>query len=316
MSERIKVYITRRLPAIAGEMLSRHFIVEGSDNNKPLESSILRDVVADHDAVLSTVTEIFDREILDVRGRLSVISNYAVGLDNIDVQYAQSKNITVYNTPDVVTESTADHTLALLLALIRIIAPARDFVRADKWRAWDPELFLGEELCSKTLGIIGFGKIGKAVAKRAAGFGLRIIYYDHSPQDFADRIDCRQVELDELLRLSDYISIHLPLTEETVNFIDASMIDRMERKPVLLNMARGGIVETDALLEALNSGKIRGAGLDVTAPEPLSGTHPLCQFDNCLIVPHIGTATVECRRNMAALAAQNIIDHFSKQEYK
>ena len=308
-----KVFITRRLPFIAQEILQKKFKVSCSDINEPCPIDKLEDIVTDYDAVLTTISEKFDKNILKQKKNLKVISNYAIGLDNIDVKYAQSVGITVYNTPDVVTNSTADLTFAILLSLIRKISFAHNFVKKDKWKAWDPELFLGEELNGKMFGILGFGNIGQAVARRALSFGLNIIFYDILKKDVnsLDNQVVKSVGLNELIETSDYLSIHLPLTDETTGLINKNIINKMQKKPIILNMARGDIVITEDLLEALKSGKIRGAGLDVTSPEPLSGNHPLCYLDNCIIVPHIGTATKECRINMARLAAQNIINHFS-----
>ena len=308
-----KVFITRRLPSLAKEILQEKFDVYGSDKNEPYPRDRLRNIVIDYDAVLATVSEKFDKSILKQKKRLKVISNYAVGLDNIDVKYAQSVGITVYNTPDVITNSTADLTFSILLSLIRKISLAKDFIKQDKWKAWDPELFLGEELFGKVFGILGFGKIGQSVARRAVGFGLDIIYYNIGKKKVDSFLSeyVKPVNMNELIQKSDYISIHLPLTDETKGFINKGLIDKMQKKPIVLNIARGNIVNTDDLIAALKSGKIRGAGLDVTSPEPLSGDHPLCHLDNCIVVPHIGTATYECRNNMAQLAAQNIINHFS-----
>ena len=308
-----KVFITRRLPSLAKEILQEKFDVHSSDKNEPYPRNRLRNIVTDYDAVLATVSEKFDKSILKQKKRLKVISNYAVGLDNIDVKYAQSVGITVYNTPDVVTNSTADLTFSILLSLIRKISLAQDFIKQDKWKAWDPELFLGEELFGKVLGILGFGNVGQSVGRRAVGFGLDIIYYNIRKKKVDSFLSeyVKPVNMNELIQKSDYISIHLPLTDETKGFINKGLIDKMQKKPIVLNIARGDIVNTDDLVAALKSGKIRGAGLDVTSPEPLSGDHPLCHLNNCIIVPHIGTATQECRNNMAQLAAQNIINHFS-----
>ena len=306
-----KVFITRRLPSVAKEILQEKFEVYCSDKNEPFPSDKLPDIVADYDAILATVSEKFDKSILKQKRRLKVISNYAVGLDNIDVKYAQSIGIAVYNTPDVVTNSTADLTFAIFLSLIRKISFASDFVKNDKWKAWNPELFLGEELYGKVFGILGFGKIGQEVARRAVGFGLDIIYYDTVEKKLDSFLSpyVKSVNFSKLLETSDYLSIHLPLTDETKGILNKSSIKIMKKKPVVLNMARGDIIVTDDLVEALKSGKIRGVGLDVTSPEPLPGNTPLCHLDNCIVVPHIGTATQECRINMASLAAQNIINH-------
>jgi len=310
----IKVFITRRLPSIAKEILNEKFEVHESNKNDPYPRDKLPEIVAIYDAVLSTVSERFNKEILGQKGKLKVISNYAVGLDNIDVSYAQSIGITVYNTPDIVTNSTADFTFAILLSLIRKISSAVVFVKQGKWKAWDPELFLGEELFDKVFGIMGFGKIGQAVARRAIAFGLNVIYYDIlTKQVDPSIVSCvKSADLNNLLKMSDFISIHIPLTEENRGLINNDLINKMEKKPIILNMSRGDIAVTDDLVDALKEGKIRGAGLDVTSPEPLPGNHPLCHFDNCIVMPHIGTATHECRINMAKNAAQNIINHFSK----
>ena len=306
------VFITRRLPYIAKDILLDKFEVSERSENSPCPNDRIIEIVKNYDAVLSTVSEKFDKTILSKRDKLKVISNYAVGLDNIDLKYAKSIGIAVYNTPDVVTNSTADLTFSILLSLIRRISPAQSFIKKNKWKSWDPELFLGEELSGKVFGILGFGKIGQAVAGRAIGFGLNIIYYDIEEKNVESILDkhAKPVRLDDILEKSDYISIHLPLTNETEHLINRSTFDKMKKKPIILNMARGNIIKTVGLVEALKSGKIRGAGLDVTSPEPLPGNHPLCRLDNCIVVPHIGTATQECRYSMARLAAQNIIKHF------
>jgi len=306
------VFLTRRLPSVAKEILLEKFEVHESNINEPYLSEKLPEIVADYDAILSTVSEKFDKNILKQKKRLKVISNYAVGLDNIDVKYARSVGISVYNTPDVVTNSTADLTFSILLSLIRKISLAQNYIKQDRWKGWDPELFLGEELSRKVFGVLGFGKIGQAVACRAVGFGLDIVYYDIIEKEIDSFLSpyVKPVNFSELLETSDYLSIHLPLTDEVKGIINKSSINKMKKKPVVLNIARGDIIITDDLVEALKSGKIRGAGLDVTSPEPLPGNHALCHFNNCIVVPHIGTATKECRYSMARLAAQNIIKHF------
>jgi glyoxylate reductase len=302
------------LPSVAQEILQDKFDVHYSSKNEPFPSEALSEIVSDFDAVLCTVSEKFDKNILNKASRLKVISNYATGLDNIDSAYAQSIGISVYHTPDAVTNSTADLTLSILLSLTRKISSAQKFIKNNNWKAWDPEIFLGEELYGKVFGIIGFGKIGQAVAQRAAGFGMKIIYYNRSFKDASNLLPCqsfiKQCDLDEVLENSDYLSIHLPLNDETNGFINKDLINKMKKKPIILNMARGGILNTKDLIEALELKKIRGAGLDVISSEPISGSHPLCHFKNCIIVPHIGTATIECRNEMARIAAKNIYDHY------
>ncbi len=305
----IKLFITRRLPSIAKDMLSRHFEVHQNDKNEPFPADKLNKLVSEYDGILSTVSEKFTKDVLKNKNKLKVISNYAVGLNNIDVEFAKSIGVSVYNTPDVVTNSTADMTFALLLSLIRKIQDAHEFVKQNKWKSWDPELFLGEELNGKTIGIIGFGRIGKAVAKRAVGFGLNVVFYNSSIVN--DTIPgAIQTSLDELLTNSDYISIHVTLNKETKNMVNLNLISKMIKKPILLNLARGEIVNTEDLAYALKNNLLRGAALDVTHPEPISHDHDLLKIKNCIITPHIGTATKECRENMAKLAAENLLKHF------
>ncbi len=305
------VFITRRLPRLAEDLLAKRFKVVANRKNQPITRRQLSQAIVKYDAILSTVSDQFDADLLAQKKKLQVISNYAAGLDNIDLQSARKNKVAVYNAPGVVTESTADLTFALLLSLVRQVGEARQFVRQNKWRGWNPEMFLGEELSGKTFGIIGLGKIGQAVARRAAGFGLRVIYCrrprSKSPQVV---IDAHLVTLATLFKESDYISLHLPLNQSTRHLINRQAIKQMKKRPIIINLARGAVIETAALLTALRSGQLRGACLDVTAPEPLAKSHPLFKLENCLIVPHIGTATLEGRQAMAKLAAENIINHF------
>jgi len=299
-----KALITRKIPSIAKEVLSKKFIVEEWEQNCPIPKDKLIEAAQEYEAFLTMLSDPVDKEILENATQLKIISNYAIGLDNIDVSYAKSKGITVYNLLDIVTESTADLTFAILLSLIRRVPEAWQFVKEDKWKAYDPNLFFGESLHQKIFGIIGYGRISKAVAQRAKGFGMKVQFYHYKDLDVKE-----QVSLDELYETSDYISLHIPLKEETHHFIDAIAMQKMKKHPVLINMARGAVVDTDALVKALEKGWIRGAALDVTDPEPFPGNHPLCSFENCLIVPHIGSATLECRTLMAKQAAENILSH-------
>lgn len=310
----IRVFITRKLPEIARRTLGNGFVIDGNSENSALPAAELARAVREYDAILSMANDTLDRSAIGEPGPLKVISNYASGLDNIDLAHARAVGITVYNTPDVVTESTADHTFALLLSLIRSIGPAHRFVVENRWSSWDPYLFVGEELFGKTLGIVGFGRIGQAVARRAVGFGVEILYANpsHKPIEGRLRDQVARVSLAELLSRSDYISLHVPLNPGTKGLIDRHSFARMTRAPVLVNTARGGVVDTDDLVEALRSGTIRGAALDVCDPEPIPVDHPLLGFDNCLLTPHIGTATEAARSKMAELAARNIVTHFAR----
>lgn len=304
-----RIYITRQLMPIAKELLSRHFSVDENPQDEPLSRDELKRIVKEYDGILSTIPDRLDRDILG-DANLRVISNCAAGLDNVDLVAAKEKNITVFNVPDATTESTADLTFAILLSLIRRVVEAKAYVREGRWRGWEPALLLGEELSGKNFGVIGYGKIGKAVANRALGFGLKVLVYTRSPITDS-RV--RQVGLDELYTESDYISIHAPLTPQTLGMIDKKALQKMKRHPILINMARGSMIKTDDLVEALMQGAIRGAALDVTDPEPIAGSHPLCHLENCLVLPHIGSATVECRTNMSRIAAENLIGYFRDQ---
>lgn len=297
---------------IARELLSAHFEVEENPLDQPLSRDELKKVVQHFDGILSTIPDRLDREILEQATRLKVISNCAAGLDNVDTAVAKGRKIAVFNVPDATTQSTADMTFAILLSLIRRVGEAESYVKRGLWKGWEPELFLGEELFGKYFGIIGFGKIGKAVAQRALGFGLKVLVVARKKLDITDpRIE--QVSLDELYQKSHFLSLHVPLTSETKSMINKTAFQKMEQKPVVINMSRGAVICTDDLVEALKIGAVRGAALDVTDPEPILPSHPLCHLKNCLIVPHIGSATVECRTLLARKAAENLIRFFHDQ---
>lgn len=306
----IKVFITRKLPGFPSQYFGPEFEVRENLENSVLPHESLFEVVSDYDAVLSTVADVFDSEMLNSAKKLKVISSYATGVDNIDLAVASEKGISVCNTPDIVTDSTADHTLAILLGMVRKIANADNFVRSGKWKIWDPWLFNGEELRGKILGIVGFGKIGSAVALRAMGFGMKICYFDTVEIITSQKKYHRCNDIYELLQTSDIISFHIPLNSHTKGMVNKLMFDQMKKNPLVINTSRGGIIGTNDLAEALKTGKIKGAALDVTDPEPLPSDHALFQFDNLLVTPHIGTATIECRAAMAKNAAINIIKHF------
>ena len=305
-----KVFITRRIPKIAISMLRERYSVTEIDKNEPYPYSLLKQVVEDYDGILCTISEKLNASILSHCKRLKVISNYAVGLDNIDIEYARDVGIEVCNTPDAVTNSTADLTIGLLLALIRRIPEAKEFVQLNRWTKWDPYLLLGEELANKKLGILGFGRCGQAVARRAIGFGLNVKFFDRTKQKVKSEelAGVNYEEFESILSTSDYLSVHLPLTEATRSLIDMRAFKLMQKKPILINMARGDIIDNDSMLIALENQLIRGAVLDVVAKEPIAGSHPLCKYQNVLVVPHIGTATVESREQMAIASAQNIIN--------
>lgn len=307
-----KILITRKIDLSAVTILNEKFDVDYIALNEPLSYNFLLDNIYKYDGVLSTITEKFDEGIMEAsKKKLKIISNMAVGTDNIDLKAADKYGIKVFNTPDVVTDSTADFTIALGLSFLRQIIDANLFIKENKWKKWDPDIFNGRSLRDLSWGIIGFGRVGKAVAERLKGFGIKIFYYDITEVNDSFNYDfVEYLEFDKLLKLSDVISIHTPLNENTKNLINYPAFQKMSKKPLLINMARGAIINSFDLVNALQEGLISGAALDVFDPEPISSDHPILKFKNVLITPHIGTATIECRRDMAIMAAKNIIKFF------
>jgi len=259
------------------------------------------------DGLLCLLTDRIDAEVMDTAGPgLKVISNHAVGFDNIDVAAATERGIPVGNTPGILTDATADMAFALMMAAGRRVVEAEKFLRAGKWKTWGPSMLLGADFAGATLGIIGFGRIGQAVAKRATGFDMRVLYYDPnaSPSNPSTAVS---IDLDTLLRESDFISVHVPLTSETRQMVDADFLAKLKPNAVLVNTSRGGVLDQAALYETLKERRIFAAALDVTDPEPLPMDSPLLELDNCIIVPHIASASVQSRDMMAFLSAKNLI---------
>lgn len=270
---------------------------------------VFADAVATADGAITFLTDVIDGAVLDRAPGLRVISQVAVGVDNIDLGGCTLRGIPVGHTPDVLTETTADTAWALLGAAVRRIGEGIDHVRRGEWGPWRPDVLLGGDLHGTTLGIIGLGRIGIAIARRAAGFGMRVVYtaQRRKPHTEAEmRISYRTLE--DLLEESDHVIIAAPLTEETRHLIDAHALGRMKPTATLVNIARGPIVDTEALVVALREGTIRGAALDVTDPEPLPADHPLVRMPNCLVIPHLGSASHRTRRAMAELAMANLAD--------
>jgi glyoxylate reductase len=292
-----KVFVTRRLPFEALDRLRAAHDVDEWPGDMPPSGDEMRAGVAAAEGLLSLVTDRVDAAVLDAAPRLRAIANMAVGTDNIDLEAAAARGIPVGNTPDVLTDATADLAFALLLALARKIVPGAAKVRAGEWRTWEPAGDLGADLAGATLGVIGWGRIGQAVARRAEGFGMEIIHSSRSSG----------LPLADLLARADFVSVHTPLTPETRHLIAAGALARMKPTALLINTARGGVVDQDALRDALHAGGIAGAALDVTDPEPLPADHPLLDAPNLLVVPHVGSATVRTRAKMAAMAVENLL---------
>lgn len=278
----------------------------------PVDATQLSPALAAHlaeaEGLFTLLTIKVDAALLERATRLRVVSNMAVGVDNIDLAACTQRGIPVGNTPGVLTEGTADLAMAILLAAARRLPEASQDAREGRWTTWSPAGWLGADLHGATIGILGMGKIGQAVARRAKGFGLRLVYCDsnHHPQ-IETELGATRLSLEELLHQSDFVSLHVPLTDETRGMIDAQALRLMKANAILVNTSRGPIVDTEALTAALKENRIAAAALDVTDPEPLPPDHPLYSLPNCLIVPHIGSATWNTRRRMAERACENLL---------
>jgi glyoxylate reductase len=303
-----KVFVSRLIPDKGLDLLKEYCVVDVWEAELPPSRADLLQHVHGVEGLLCLLTDKVDGEVMDAAGaQLKVISNFAVGFDNIDVAAATVRQIPVGNTPDVLTDATADFAFTLMLSAGRRILEGDRYVRAGKWQTWGPLLLLGTEMRGATLGLVGFGRIGKAMARRALGFDMRVIYYDPSEPRPDPTFKATRVDFETLLEESDYISLHTPLTPDTRHLIDSEALSKMKPGVVLVNTARGPIIDTDALYEALKFNRIFAAGLDVTDPEPLPADHPLLSLNNVTIVPHIASASHVARDKMAWLAAKNLL---------
>lgn len=303
-----RVFVTRVIRDKGLDLIKGACQAEIWPEELPPSREILLERVRGVDGLLCLLTDRIDAEVMDAAGpNLKVISNHAVGFDNVDVAAATARGIPVGNTPGILTDATADMTFALMLAAGRRLMEAEKFLRAGRWKTWSPSLLLGADFAGATLGIVGFGRIGQAVAKRATGFDMRVLYYDPGAPPQRPDLNALSVPLDMLLAKSDFVSIHVPLTPQTHHLVNADFLAKMKPSAVLVNTARGGVLDQDALYRALKTGRLFAAALDVTDPEPLPLDSPLLELDNCLIVPHIASASVKTRDNMALLAAQNLL---------
>jgi len=305
-----KVFVTRLIPE-QGLAIVRDFCeADVWPEELPLAREVILERVKGVDGILSLLTDKIDDDVMDAaEPGLRVISNYAVGFDNVDVGAATRRGIPVGNTPGVLTDTTADFAFALLMAAARRVVEGDNFTRAGKWKTWGPMLLLGQDITRATLGIIGFGRIGKGMAKRAQGFDMRVLYYDPFCEDdpYAAQVGARSIDLDFLLRESDFVSVHTPLIGETYHLINADTLSKMKPTAILINTARGPVVDPEALYHALKEGGISFAALDVTEPEPIRMDHPLLTLENLIITPHIASASVATRGKMAQMAAENLI---------
>jgi glyoxylate reductase len=292
-----RCFVTRRLPGSGLDRLAAAHEVEVWPDRLPPSYEMLREQAARSEGLLTLLSDRIDAELIDSSPRLQAVANYAVGYDNIDLDAARGHGIEVGNTPDVLTDATADLAFALLLAAARHLPQSIEAVKLGDWLTWEPAMYLGAAVHGATLGIIGFGRIGRAVARRAAGFEMTVL---HTGREGG-------VPLARLLADSDFVSIHCPLTPETRHLIDEPALAAMRPSAILINTARGPIVDSDALGRALRDGAIAGAALDVTEPEPLPPEHPLLQSPNLIVAPHIGSATRAARERMTDIAVENLL---------
>ena len=310
MAHRPRVFVSRRIP---DEGLAR--IAAAADatvwpNELPPPRADLLRSIEGMDGVLALLTDKVDAEFLDRAGpQLKVVSNYAVGFDNVVVPEATKRGVAVGNTPGVLTDTTADLAFALLMAAGRRVAEGDRYVRAGRWKSWGPLLLLGTDVWGATIGIVGFGRIGQAMARRARGFNMTVLFHDvmDPPADVVREIGATRVSLDELFERSDFVSLHTNLTAETRHLVNEERLRSMKPTSVLVNTSRGPVVDQKALFRALSEDWILAAGLDVTDPEPMPVEEPLLTLENCLIVPHIASASRTTRGKMAAIAADNLL---------
>lgn len=305
---RHRVFVTRRIPDAGLRRIEAACDATVWPDRLPPSREQLHEAAKGCHGVVTLLSEKIDADFFDAAGpQLRVVSNYAVGVNNIDLVEAAERGIVVGNTPDVLTDATADIAVALLLAAARHLKPASDEVRQGRWKTWEPTGWIGADLVGRTLGIVGMGRIGLAVASRmAGGWGMKVLYTARSEKQL-DGFPCTRVSLERLLAESDFVSLHTDLNEQTRGMVRREQLALMKPTAVLVNTARGGVIDQDALADALQNGVIRAAGLDVTDPEPLPPSHRLVSLPNCIILPHIASATSDARDAMAEICADNLI---------
>jgi glyoxylate reductase len=303
-----KVYITRRIPESGIKLLQESCDVEIWDSDDVVPRDVFLKAISDKDAVLCLLTDKVDAETMDVAKSVKIFANMAVGFDNIDVEECTKRGVMASNTPGVLTDTTADFAFTLLMSAARRIREGHEFIQAGKWETWGPLLLMGQDIHHATLGLIGLGRIGTEMARRGQGFSMRVIYNDVvRREDLEQELGLEYADFDTVLRESDFVSMHVPYMPATHHLISTEQLAMMKQSAVLINTARGPIVDPQALYTALKSGEIWAAGLDVTDPEPIPMDDPLLTLDNCLIAPHIASASFNTRSDMSELAANNIL---------
>jgi len=304
-----RIFVTRKIPEKGLDLLKEKYEVDVWEDEFPPTRYEIIERASNCTGIVTLLSDTVDGDLLDNLTDLRVIAQYAVGYDNINIQEATDRGIAVTNTPGVLTETTADMTWTLIMAASRRLVEADRFVRSKKWDvAWGPQFLLGTDVYGSTLGIIGLGRIGQAVARRALGFDMKILYFSRNRSEtFENELGVTYADLQTLLRESDIVTIHVPLTTETTHLIGRRELEIMKENAVLVNTARGKVVDEDALYEALKSGKIGSAGLDVFREEPIPKDSPLLELDNVVIAPHIGSASIKTRTTMSYMCAENLI---------
>jgi glyoxylate reductase len=304
-----KVFVSRNIPGSAIPLLKKHFQVKVYPKEEKIPRKELLKGVKWCDALLSLLTEKVDKEVIDANPKLKVISNYAVGFNNVDVKYATSKKIPVCNTPSQqVNDAVAEHAITLMLSLAKRLHEDEIYVRKHKWKSWAPSLLLGQQVKGKTLGIVGLGRIGSGVAERAShGMGMDVIYSDlNRNKQFEKKYKAKKVPFNTLLKKADFVTLHVPLLKSTEHLISTKELKMMKKTAYIINTSRGPVIDEKALTTALKNKWIAGAGLDVHETEP-SRNHSLHKMNNCILTPHVASATIEVREQMGRDAAESII---------
>ncbi|MGE6256645.1 2-hydroxyacid dehydrogenase [Heyndrickxia sporothermodurans] len=304
-----KIYVTRKIPASIYDQLVQHLDVKmWEEEDIPVPREVLLKEIKDVDGLFCTITETIDEKMISHAENLKIISNMAVGFNHIDVKFANKKGIVVTNTPGVLTETTADLTFALLMATARRVVEASNYLRNGEWKSWSPMQLIGKDIYGATIGIIGMGRIGQALARRAKGFGMKILYYNRSRKlEIEKELGAEYCDLDTLLETSDYVSILIPYSPDVKYLIGNKELQRMKKTAILINTARGGIIDEQALYNALKNKEIWAAGLDVFEKEPIDLDSPLLTLPNVVTLPHIGSASEATRIKMAEITADNLI---------
>lgn len=312
------IFISRKLPEeVVAPLRQKYEVSMWDKEDVVVPRNVFLEQAERADALLTMLSEQVDHELFSVAHNLKVVANCAVGVDNIDVPAAAKHGVAVCNTPDVLTDSTADLTFALLMATSRRLVESAEFIKNGNWKSWSPLLLAGQDIHHKTIGIVGMGSIGTAVAKRAAGFDMEILYHNRSRKlEVEEKLGARYCTFDELIETADFIVCLTPLTAETRNLFTKDVFTRMKRSAIFINASRGPVVNEKDLFESLKAGDIAAAGLDVFENEPIGNQHPLLQLPNVVALPHIGSATVETRMNMMKLCVENIDAVLSGEEPK